>query len=109
MNDLERKLRLIAREVEVNGGCYVRLMRDKHNEVQSFEVVDGHSVAKYLTADGVTPQPPNPAYAQLYSGVSAIDYTVDQMIEISAPRPSGKAFPLTAAELREREATQRTA
>jgi hypothetical protein len=45
-----------------------------------FELMDGSTIKRYITADGGrTPQPPLPAYAQVIKGMPAEDYTLDEL------------------------------
>jgi hypothetical protein len=45
-----------------------------------FELMDGATIKRYVTADGGRqPQPPLPAYAQVIKGMPAEDYTTDEI------------------------------
>jgi len=46
----------------------------------AFEPMDGATIKRFITAQGRTPLPPDPAYQQILKGLQAVDYTRDELI-----------------------------
>lgn len=57
------------------------LVRKRGNgHVGELRYVPGASITRYIDDNGFTPQPPSPAYAQLWNGVPRVNMTSDQLI-----------------------------
>ena len=46
----------------------------------AFEPMDGAMIKRFITPQGRTPLPPDPAYQQILKGLQAVDYTRDELI-----------------------------
>ncbi|TDV04678.1 phage portal protein [Paraburkholderia caballeronis] len=46
----------------------------------AFEPMDGATIKRFITPQGRTPVPPDPAYQQILKGLQAVDYTRDELI-----------------------------
>ena len=64
--------------------CLIR--RNLKGGVYDFRAIDGAQIARYFDAWGATPQPPDPAYAQVWdagqssgTGIPWVDLTTDQL------------------------------
>src|SRR6185437_3490901 len=53
-------------------------------ELCELRPMDGSTIVRYIDEQGITPAPPDPAYAQLWYGIPMVDLTTDQLLY--APR-----------------------
>ncbi len=52
----------------------------KTGEIAELRWVEGSSITRLVDEHGWTPQPPNPAYQQLWEGYPRVDMTTDQLV-----------------------------
>lgn len=52
----------------------------KKGKPPEWRAIDGALITRYIDKQGLTPQPPDPAYAQLWYGTPMVDLTTDQLV-----------------------------
>lgn len=92
MTKLEHKLRLLRNTVSLQGSAGIHLQRNELNEVVDFQIIDPTTIVKLFTEEGKTPDPPSPAYQQIWKGYPTIDLTTDQLLLIEHLQ-SGEIYP----------------
>lgn len=92
MEMLEHKLRLLRNTVALQGSAPVFLERNKQGEVIDFQVLDPTSVHKLFTEEGTVPEPPNPAYQQIWDGYPKVSLTTEQVLMVEHLQP-GEIYP----------------
>lgn len=75
-------LRPILEDMLVIDAPTVLLGRDSQGRIGELRAIDGASITRYITDQGFTPDPPSPAYAQVYpnKGIPRVQLTTDQLI-----------------------------
>jgi portal protein len=58
----------------------ILLRFDPKGVVYEWRVMQGGYIVRYVTDQGYTPEPPSPAYSQLWEGIPLVDLTSDQLI-----------------------------
>jgi hypothetical protein len=58
----------------------VLVRKNFNEEVAELRVVPGDSITRYIDDNGFTPQPPDPAYAQLWEGLPRVNLDTTQLI-----------------------------
>lgn len=58
----------------------ILVRRSDANTVSRLDVTDGGDIACYVDANGYTPPPPQPAYAQMWNGIPAVNLTTQQLV-----------------------------
>jgi hypothetical protein len=80
-------MRMLLDDMLVIDAATVIIRRNAKGGVYDFRAVDGAQIVRYFDAWGATPQPPNPAYAQVWdagqsggTGIPWVDLTTDQCL-----------------------------
>jgi hypothetical protein len=58
----------------------VLVLKTPKGQVKEIRAIDGAMITRYIDEQGFTPQPPDPAYAQLWYGIPMVDLRTDQLI-----------------------------
>ncbi len=58
----------------------ILVRRSDATTVSGLAITDGGDIACYVDANGYTPQPPDPAYAQMWNGLPAMNLTTQQLV-----------------------------
>jgi hypothetical protein len=74
-HDWDDWLRMWLEEVFVTDAPAIYPRKTKGGELYALEHIDGATIKRILNADGRTPLPPDPAYAQVIKGITAVNYT----------------------------------
>jgi hypothetical protein len=78
-HDWDDWLRMWLEEVFVTDAPAIYPRKTKGGELYGLELIDGSTIKRILNADGRTPLPPDPAYAQVLKGITAANYTVEEL------------------------------
>lgn len=71
---------LVENMLTIDAGS-VLVERSKRGRVRTLQaLLDGGAISRYVNDRGMTPQPPDVAYAQLWNGLPRVDLTTDQLI-----------------------------
>lgn len=80
-------MRMLLDDMLVIDAATVIIRRNAKGGIYDFRAVDGAQIARYFDAWGATPQPPSPAYAQVWdagqsggAGIPWVDLTTDQCL-----------------------------
>lgn len=73
-------LRILLEDLFVIDAPVLYARKSLGDKVYAFEIVDGSTIKRVITADGRTPDAPNPAYQQILKGLPAVDYTIDEIV-----------------------------
>lgn len=79
-HDWSTWLRMLMEEVLVTDAPTVYPRMTKGKQLYAAELVDGATIKRVLDQFGRTPLPPEPAYQQVLKGVTAVNYTRDELI-----------------------------
>lgn len=74
-----RWLRLWMEDCIVLDAVALYLARDSSGKVATIHPIDGSTITRLLTDQGITPPPPSPAYQEVNYGVPVWDFTTDDM------------------------------
>ena len=79
-------IRQLLDDMLVGDFASVLKRRTRKGDIYDFRAIDGAQIARYFDAYGATPQPPSPAYAQIWdagqsggTGIPWVDLTTDQL------------------------------
>jgi hypothetical protein len=78
-HDWDDWLRMWLEEVFVTDAPAIYPRKTKGGELYALEHIDGATIKRILNVDGRTPVPPDPAYAQVIKGITAANYTLDEL------------------------------
>jgi hypothetical protein len=78
-HDWDDWLRMWLEEVFVTDAPAIYPRKTKGGELYGLELIDGATIKRILNADGRTPLPPDPAYAQVIKGITAANYTTEEL------------------------------
>jgi hypothetical protein len=78
-HDWDDWLRMWLEEVFVTDAPAIYPRKTKGGELYALEHIDGATIKRILNADGRTPLPPDPAYAQVIKGITAANYTTEEL------------------------------
>lgn len=67
-------------------------------EIAELRAIDGSLITRYIDEQGYTPQPPNPAYAQVWYGIPMVDITTDQLLYAARNILSNELYGLSPTE-----------
>jgi phage portal protein BeeE len=73
-------VRDVLEDMLVGDWTSVLVRKSSKNDVKEIRAIDGSTITRYIDEQGYTPQPPSPAYAQLWYGIPMVDLTTDQLI-----------------------------
>lgn len=73
-------VRDVLADMLVGDWASILVRKTAKGQVQELRAIDGSTITRYITEEGYTPQPPDPAYAQLWYGIPMVDLTTDQLI-----------------------------
>ena len=79
-HDWHTWLRMLMEDVFVIDAPTVYVRRDMSGGVYALEIVDGATIKRVIDGNGRTPPPPDPAYQQVLKGISATNYTTEELI-----------------------------
>lgn len=79
-SDWSEWIRQILEDMLVIDGASTFVARKKNNSIDSLWWTPGEYITRYLDDMGRTPQPPYPAYAQLWEGIPRVNLTTAQLI-----------------------------
>lgn len=80
VNSWDQWLRMVVEDLLVIDAPTVYPRLTKGGEIYALEVIDGATIKRVLNTDGRTPMAPDPAYQQVLHGVSAVDYSADELV-----------------------------
>ena len=83
-HDWETWLRMVVEDQLVIDAATIYARKTIGGGIYAFEPVDGATIKRVITSDGRTPIAPEPAYQQVLKGVTAVNYTNQELIY--APR-----------------------
>lgn len=78
--DWSEWLRRLLEEMLVIDAASILLRRNGKGQILEMWAIPGDNITRYIDQNGFTPQPPNPAYAQLWQGMPRVDLTTDQLV-----------------------------
>lgn len=73
-------LRMLLEELFVLDAPALYVRKTVGGQMFGFQPIDGATIKRIITIDGLTPMPPEAAYQQVLKGLPAIDYTLDELI-----------------------------
>jgi hypothetical protein len=73
-------LRPLLEDMLVIDAASILVRKTRRGELASLVVVPGHNITCYIDDNGFRPEPPSPAFAQLWNGIPRTDLTTDQLI-----------------------------
>jgi hypothetical protein len=73
-------LRPLLDDLLVIDAASILIRKTFKGEIAELPVIRGDMIVRYIDAQGFTPMPPNPAYAQNWWGLPLVDLTTDQLI-----------------------------
>ncbi len=73
-------VRAVLQDMLVGDWASVLVRKTSKGEVKEIRAIDGATITRYIDEQGYTPEPPSPAYAQLWYGIPMVDLTTDQLI-----------------------------
>jgi len=73
-------LRPLIEDMLVIDAASILIRRTKANKIAQLVNIPGENITRYIDDVGMTPQPPSPAYAQLWEGIPRVDLTTDQLV-----------------------------
>lgn len=73
-------LRPIIEDMLVIDAASILIRRTKNKKIGQLISIRGETITRYIDDVGMTPQPPSPAYAQLWEGIPRIDLTTDDLV-----------------------------
>ena len=79
-HDWEQFLRLLVEDMLTIDAGTVFVERSRGGRVLGMRPYPGELITRYIDDRGFTPQPPSPAYVQLYEGMPRCGLTTDQLI-----------------------------
>ncbi len=79
-NDWETWLRAVLEDMFVIDAATVYPRMNMGGGLYALELMDGSTVKKILDQTGRTPLPPEPAYQQILKGISAANYSRDELV-----------------------------
>lgn len=91
-------LRMLAEDMLVIDAASVYTRRTLGGQVYGFELVDGATVSRKISAQGRTPLPPEIAYQQVFKGMPAVDYTADELLYAPRNKRTHKVYGYSPVE-----------
>lgn len=98
-------MRMLLEDMLVIDAATVIIRRNVKGSVFDFRAVDGAQIARYFDAWGATPQPPNPAYAQIWdagqsggTGFPWVDLTTDQCLYAPRNMKTNRLYAMSPVE-----------
>ncbi len=79
-------LRQLVEEVLVTDAVTIYRRRNKGGDLYALQQLDGATIKRIIDDQGLTPAPPDVAYQQILHGVTAVDYTADQLLYLPRNR-----------------------
>lgn len=79
-NDWDTWLRPLVEDMLVIDAASILVRKTFAGEVAELRVMRGEMFTRYIDRNGYTPQPPDPAYAQIWWGVPLLNLTTEQLI-----------------------------
>jgi broad specificity phosphatase PhoE len=73
-------LRPLLDDLLVIDASSILLRKNFRNELAEMVVLRGEMIVRYIDENGLTPVPPNPAYAQNWWGIPLVNLTTDQLV-----------------------------
>jgi phage portal protein BeeE len=80
LNDWQTWLRILVEDLLVIDAPTLYPTLTRGGQLYSLDPVDGATIKRVIDGTGRTPPPPEPAYQQILKGMSAVDYTLDELI-----------------------------
>ncbi|MEI6730426.1 MAG: phage portal protein, partial [Pseudomonadota bacterium] len=97
-NDWEDWLRQILEDHLVIDAPTIYAQKTLGGKPYAFEIIDGATIKRVITAQGRTPLPPEPAYQQVLKGVTAVNYTTEELIYFPRNKRSHKLYGYSPVE-----------
>lgn len=73
-------LRMILEDLFVLDAPTIYPRRTRGGDLYCLDLIDGATIKRVIDADGRTPVPPDPAYQQVIKGLTAVDYSRDELL-----------------------------
>ena len=97
-NTWDTWLRMLLEDMFVLDAATVYPWLRNNGKPYRFEIIDGSTVKRVLDDHGRTPVAPQPAYQQVFKGVVATQYTIDELIYAPRNRRSHKVYGYSPVE-----------
>ena len=97
-NDWPEWLRLIIEDLLVIDAICVYPRMNKGGKLHSLDLVDGATIKRLIDEDGRTPFAPSPAFQQVLKGITAADYTTEELIYMSRNKRTWKIYGYSPVE-----------
>lgn len=94
----EQWLRMWIEDVLVLDGGALYLERDEKGRIASIVPLDGATIARMITDQGITPSPPDVAYQQIVYGAPACNLTTDDLIYLMRNERTHRRYGYSAVE-----------
>lgn len=91
-------LRMLVEDLLVIDAPVIYPRRTLGGGLYALEPMDGATIKRVLGADGRTPRPPDPAYQQVLKGLSAINYTTDELLYLARNIRTHKVYGYSPVE-----------
>lgn len=75
-------IRMLMEDMLVLDAIAVYLQRDNSGRIASLLPIDGATINRLITDQGLTPTPPDPAYQQVVYGIPAANLTTDDLLYV---------------------------
>jgi hypothetical protein len=79
LHDFKKWLRMWLEDMLVIDAVALYLQKDKKGKIATIHPIDGATIGRIITEQGLTPPPDQPAYQQVIYGTPACDLTVDEL------------------------------
>lgn len=80
MHSWSEWLRMVLEDMFVLDAPALYIQKTVGGKPYAFHPVDGGTIKRLIDDRGWTPQPPLPAYQQILQGITALDYTLEEMV-----------------------------
>ena len=100
-NDWAEWLRLMVEDMLVINAICICPRQNRGGKLYSLDLVDGGTIKRLLDDDGRTPILPSPAYQQILKGITAVDYTTEELIYMVRNKRTWKIYGYCYDELTE--------
>jgi hypothetical protein len=91
-------LRMLNEDMLVIDAPTIYPRKARGGQIYAFEILDGGTITRKLSADGRTPEPPDVAYQQILKGLPAVDYSKDELVYFPRNPRSWKVYGYSPVE-----------
>lgn len=97
-HDWDTWLRMLVEDQLVIDAATLYARKTYGGDLYALEPIDGATIKRLITPQGRTPLPPEPAYQQVLKGVTATNYTTDELLYFPRNQRTNKLYGYSPVE-----------